>query len=406
MLLVLCFVLSLLVFLSCSKDRPPTAPASKANCLICGSLELPHETNPDVSTAQDTTSTTEQDTTSTDARSQVEEEPEEVSVADSLALLDDSLAFNIELVFEDGFPEWEKTLIQDAKHYWEKQLSDVPDYTLKQTINVSTSDIPAGTVVDDLLIYVSTRARYGEGHNWGTAYLFREDSGLPVVGEIQLVLKRWAYEDGRMDFTDPAMSQEGGPYHEYTQSFTALHEIGHVLGIGVGKNWYNLLQEGDLYPYFAGERAIEAYNALPRLVRVDYHQKNIKPRGGISLNIFGYDKPIVSNQPSGILYRGDKVPVHGGNFGGGGHWGATTGQELMSYGTSRTPYHAYIYSYGLSTITLGALEDMGYPVRHGFTDPFWVTVDENGNPLFPISSAKPTVFLEEHSAFRCEVGRP
>lgn len=399
--LVLCFVLSILVFLSCSKDRPPTAPAGKANCLICGSLELPHEVNPDVDTAQDTTATDES------AETEDEGVAEEVTAADTLALLPDSLAFNIELVFQDDFPEWEKALIEDAKHHWEKQLNDIPDYTLKDDVAVTGSYIPAGTVVDDIIIYVSIRQRHASGANWGTGLLFREDSGLPVVGEIQLVLKRWAYEEGRRAFPDPAMNQLEGPYHEYNQSFVAIHEMGHALGIGNGRNWFNLIQEGAEHPYFAGARAIEAYNALPRLVRVDYHPKNLTDWGGVSLEIFGHDTPVVdADQPGGILYTGDKVPVYGGEFGGLSHWGSTIGQELMSYGISRTPYHAYIYSHRLSTVSVGALEDMGYPVRHGFVDPFWVTVDESGNPLFPISAGKPTVFLEEHSAFRCEVGRP
>lgn len=187
-----------------------------------------------------------------------------------------------------------------------------------------------------------------------------------------------------MSFSDPAMSQIEGPYHAHNQAFVALHEIGHALGIGVGSNWNDLMREGTDYRFFAGEKAIEAYNALPRLIRVDYHPKNLSPWGGVSLAIFGYDKPVVE-QPGGILFEGDKVPLDGWV-----HWGPTTGQELMSTGKVTTPYNAYMYSHFLSTISVGALEDMGYPVRDGFTDPFWVTVGENGDSIFPIrdSSAK------------------
>ena len=143
MSLVLCFVLFILVLLSCSKDRPPTAPVGKANCLICGSLDLPHEVNPNVDTAQDTTST-----------------DEAVAVADSLTLLPDSLAFNIELIFLDEFDPMEKEIMLEEVKHWEKMLGDIPDYYIGQdgTItdcgehkNLKLKD----RTIDDILIYVA-----------------------------------------------------------------------------------------------------------------------------------------------------------------------------------------------------------------------------------------------------------
>ena len=64
-----------------------------------------------------------------------------------------------------------------------------------------------------------------------------------------------------------------------------------------------------------------------------------------------------------------------------GHWRQTLELELMGYGSVRVPYHPYTFSYKLSSVSVAALEDMGYPVRHGLADPFWVTVDEKGRRL-------------------------
>ena len=130
-------VLAIAAFaLSCTKDRLPGAPSSKANCLLCAiDTDL-------VSTTQEA----QEDTLEDDPA------PEDVD-ADSLSALPDSLAFNIELIFEDGFPQWEIDLIQDAKRHWEKQFHDIPDYTVKHGLYVAEHYIAAGEVIDDIHIY-------------------------------------------------------------------------------------------------------------------------------------------------------------------------------------------------------------------------------------------------------------
>ena len=344
------------LLVACSPDAPPTSPAGKASQGILGAL-TPFEgsggNNNEV--AQDETST------AADSLAAIE---------DSLAALPDSIAFNVELVFLDEFDPFEmEIMLREVKH-WEKMLSDLPDYRIGYSRLLSDcGDHPIrlerGRIIDDVLMYVSKLPTGTEDGVAGLGGVWEERGSadeLPIVGCV--MMGEWK------------SGPKGTPYHEAFIQDVFLHEMGHALGIGSGYNWNKFLvweedEAGFSHVHFAGPSAIAAYDALPRLVRPD-PDSELGPLGGLSM-------PLLE-QPGGILYTGKKVPLLDG-----AHWGETIGGELVAYDPvveiDRWPK--------LSTITLGALEDMGYPVRYENADLFWVELDE--------VAGKPTV------AWRCGV---
>ena len=206
--------------------------------------------------------------------------------------------FDIELVFLDDFTAIQKRAIEYSARHWMSIIrKDLPDYTFTQGWSGRCGDhsyeIPSGERIDDLRIYVTSFDDDDTGIT-GIAFLnvVRETSHLPVVGCINFNL---------------AMSS-------FTS--TALHEIGHVLG--VGPIWADLgfLQNpSNAAPYFNGPLAIAAFN-----------------------------------DAGGRNYAGAKVPV---TFWGGAHWdGVILGGELMAVGGSQH----------LSAITIQSLADLGYSV--------------------------------------------
>ena len=174
---------------------------------------------------------------------------------------------------------------------------------------------------------------------------------LPLIGCVEI--GEWKYGDW------------GTVYHQSFIQDVFLHELGHALGIGTGSNWFEQVvwpEEG--HPYFDGPSAIAAYNALPRLVGA----------GGYGTGwILGEYSKAALEQPGGSLYKGEKVPLLGGV-----HWGETIGGELVAL-SPIVSIDTWPQT-KLSTISLGALEDQGYPVRYENADPFWVEVDSLGNP--------------------------
>ena len=185
-------------------------------------------------------------------------------------------------------------MLEAIKH-WEKQLMDLPSYTVPYDVvhtNPCRNDAPdihltKDEVIDDVRVYASIGPR-DEYLSLGGVAVFR-DNGIPAVGCIDLILPRWGIESGGWDGIEN-MEQIEGDWHRYETASITLHEVGHVLGIGTSPNWSKQVQEGRDYPYFNGESAQSAYDALPRIIRVDYHPQNVTRWGGISLNLYGYDQ--------------------------------------------------------------------------------------------------------------------
>ena len=223
---------------------------------------------------------------------------------DPLLLLRES-DFDIELVFlDDHFDKRDKRVIRYAARRWMSIIrKDLPDYTFTGGWSGPCGDqsyaIPSGERIDDLRIYVvSFNDDDGAPAGWAGPDVLRETSHLSVVGCM-------GFNDG------------------YNVSFsTALHEIGHVLGIGT-QPWDNngFVQESPGDVHFNGPRAIAAFNAA-----------------------------------GGRNYTGKKVPLEEDWA----HW-----RESVLSGELMDPSGGT-----LSAITIQSLADIGYSVDVTQADPY------------------------------------
>ena len=238
--------------------------------------------------------------------------------------------FDIELVFLGESSEFFERLAGGISDYWDpvrmrwEQIirQDIPDYTFKHDFQSTCGNQPihiaAGDQVDDLRVYV-TVFEHEEDGPLGKGYpRFLRDSQLPAVGCVEIAKSEWLSE------------------------FVAVHEIGHVLGIGTIWDELGLLKNhGSQTDYisdthFIGARAIQAFNDL----------------GGQS-------------------YRGKKVPVEQGPTP--HHWrGEVIYNELMSTNASEG-------NAALSAITIQALADLGYGVDASQADIHNFRIYPDGN---------------------------
>ena len=263
-------------------------------------------------------------------------------------------AFNIDVVLLDDFTEWEEAIILEAVAHWENKLYDIPSYRVRSSDHLSDCgshaiSLEAGRVIDDFVLFVAVLPGEPPWAGLGGIEIERPGSRLPAVGCIQMApYERW-YDD--QDFYMEHVFQ--GSWHQgYVQDVT-LHEMGHAFGLGVGSLWGDIVREGRNPPYyFPGTRAIDAYDALPRLVGVVEDSP---------LGLYGQPSEAILEQPGGILYQGDKVPLVDW-----AHWGETLGGEVMAF----DPVALVDVWPKVSTVSLGALEDLGYPVRYENADLF------------------------------------
>ena len=225
--------------------------------------------------------------------------------------------FDIELVFLADFTEKQKKLIQYAARRWMSIIrEDLPDYTFTGGFSGLCGDhsyrIPAGERIDDLRIYITIFDDYLDAPSgWGGPDVLRETSRLSVVGCMGFNLVDIDYSYG-----------------------TALHEIGHVLGVGT--LWYDFgfLQN----PSWNNPNADTHFN------------------GPLAIAAF--------NRAGGRNYAGAKVPVYRGEKRRSvdSHWrDSVLVDELMTTtGGSNL----------LSAITLQSLADLGYSVDVTQANPY------------------------------------
>ena len=231
-------------------------------------------------------------------------------------------AFNIELYFEPGFTAAEEATIRRAADRWmEAVTGDLPDVPVVDgTLLRRCWDEPSGLrwvgVIDDVRIRMRIASDLGGAAANASRCGEREESGLPFLGRNNFQL--WYLRNY-------------GPDQLYE---LAMHEIGHVLGIG-----YWPLRDVDTDPHFAGPLAVAAFDAA-----------------------------------GGEGYAGGKVPVEDvrRRFGGGvrlKHWRMSViPGDVMSTSNG-----------GLTAITLGALADMGYEVDLGKADPYTLPMAAQGD---------------------------
>ena len=218
--------------------------------------------------------------------------------------------FDIELVFlSTNFTEREQKVIEYAARRWMSILrKDLPDYTLTERWSGACGDlsyaIPSGERIDDLRIYVISFDddkdvdRYTAG--WGGPRGVRDKPQLPFLGCMAF---------NNLDYN--------------VSVTTALHEIGHVLGVGTIWDHRGFLRDPNGDPHFNGPLAIGAFDAA-----------------------------------GGRNYTGKKVPVDRDLA----HWRASVlqGELMRAAGSGRH----------LSAITTRALADLGYVVDFAQADAY------------------------------------
>lgn len=246
----------------------------------------------------------------------------------------DADGFDIELVYLDRFTAAQRAAIDSAAARWEQVITaDLPDYDFAGQPFVEyrrylRRTIRTDTLVDDLRIYVGKQQLAGNSAWAGPFYVRSYDDGrLPVLGQM---------------IFDPegvrSIERDG------LLRLLALHEIGHVLGIGTtfDLEGVELLTICDT-PHFTGWGARWAFSMA-----------------------------------GGDRYEGAKVPVAADLA----HWDAgVLGDELMVNSLPRTARAP------LSAVTVAALGDLGYEVNPLAADAYALP-----NPSAAKPSAPPTFF--------------
>ncbi|MDE0260081.1 MAG: leucine-rich repeat domain-containing protein [Gammaproteobacteria bacterium] len=158
----------------------------------------------------------------------------------------DSNAFNIELYFEPGFtPEEEDTIRRAADRWMEVVTGDLPDVPLdglQELIEYQGFPRSVG-VIDDLLIEMTLSADQGAAAATAGVSGRREESGHAFLAGA-------SYDLGYVRDRSREVLYE-----------LALHEIGHVLGIGGWNGIDRFRRGGTDDPHFAGPLAVAAFNA-------------------------------------------------------------------------------------------------------------------------------------------------
>ena len=220
-----------------------------------------------------------------------------------------ALAYNIDLVFGEGFTPHQQAIVRRAAKRWEQvivgDLEDMKPYTAIGT-----------GYIDDISIDVATEPMesvlgWGGPITWSIGGKLLRD--LPFKGKITLNTE--ILNDDHILFD------------------TALHEMGHVFGIG--SVWDDQCVAGD-EAYFPGTLAVTAFDAV-----------------------------------GGENYTGKKVPTESDC----GHWRESVfGHELM------TPTASHVTE-PLSAITVQSLADIGYQVDVSQADAYSLPPPLSGKPV-------------------------
>lgn len=235
--------------------------------------------------------------------------------------------YNIDMRFIGSATSSQQAIITSARERWEQVITgNLSSVSMSVDAGTCSVDHPqVNETIDDLLIFVEVVHIDGPGGTLGSAgpCYIRTSNELPIIGAIKL------------DSADVSAMESNGTLYE-----VVLHEIGHVLGIGVLWSRLGLLEDaGTSDPFFNGARAIPSFELA----------------GGELINGVPVENCLTAN--------GD--PISGcGSGTRDSHWRESDfSTELMS---------GYISNSGnpLSAVTVGSLLDMSYQVNFGVADAY------------------------------------
>ena len=222
--------------------------------------------------------------------------------------------FNLELIFLEGFTAEEREIITQAARRWEEVV-----------VGDIKGDSDQG--IDDIRVFVELD-ELPEGVAGLGGFTIYGGEKFPFEGSVRLSrseLHKW-----REDIDNKA-------YWNAQLFELALHEMGHVLGIG--GLWYDFIVNKSV-----GNPA----------------------RPGVDTHFIGALARQAFDQAGGTGYIGAKVPVENSGWPGSAdsHWRESVfGDEIMSTAPSANPA-------ALSAITVQALADIGYKVDVSKADPY------------------------------------
>lgn len=392
------------VFLACSGDKPaPTASsAGKANCMLCAVLGTDMEQHEGDSSDQ---TETPPDTTAAVQPEEEEEGQEEEQI-------EEPKLFEIEFLFADNVPERDRELFRKAAKEWEEViLQGLPDTELPRTFGEVSPVVHQGRPIDDLLVVVHrppstpSNAPVFGFQAFAQVHHMRED-GTPALGQVTytddartIIAQRYQDRLGDFNAMNEAndwnleyMSQD--QYEDQTIETMAVHEIGHLLGMGTTEAWFDLVKPSS---YFDPPQHPKVFTSSERyhsfFFTGEYALRGFGQIQAAFANFYGNDAHLFLWE-----FQGTGIPMDEEKH----HWAGLSETHLDVMSGWVVGQRNGIAKPYISALSLGALADLGYDVdrvtavyRQGWDWGDWITIG-------PPAAAKPTA---SPPLFVCRVGQ-
>ncbi len=254
--------------------------------------------------------------------------------------------FDIELIFANSVPQIDReTFRRAANHIEQIILNDLPDVVLPSTYHTAPL-VYKGRQVDDLLILVRSKPER-PGVRFGVeayAESLHERFGRVTYGENSHQILRDDFRDSYQYATQEELIEQ-----QMYEVF--VHEILHLLGIGISKEWFEQIRHRNTW-----------VNPPPQHKFYTFYQFNFFYTGTQALAGFAQIKRslrVHDRFARDVLYHGDYIPVNDDRH----HWLPIpeTNLDILT-GTRHRDENGHLVPHYVSPITRGALRDIGYQV--------------------------------------------